>query len=55
MKIDREAHDEIFQLQEDMCEYISNTYFPISGEIYWKVVECIAIAKQAELNGAFNK
>lgn len=55
MNIERVSHDEIFELHEDLAEYVSDNYFPISGETYWKIVECIAVAKQAELTGAFNK
>lgn len=54
MKIERTKHDEIFELQEDLAEYVSDNYFPISGETYWKIVEAIAIAKQVELTGIFD-
>lgn len=51
MIISKETHDELFQLQEDLAEYFTDEYFPISGEVYWTVVECIAISKLAELRG----
>lgn len=51
MKISKETHDELFALQEDMAEYFTDEYFPLSGETYWTVVECIATAKLAELRG----
>lgn len=54
MKIERTKHDEIFELQEDLAEYVSDNYFPISGETYWKIVEAIALAKQVELTGIFD-
>lgn len=55
MKIDRNTHQDIFEMQEDLAEYFADNYFPLSGECYWKIIECIAVAKQAELSGAFNK
>jgi hypothetical protein len=51
MIMNRETHDELFKLQEDMAQYFTGEYFPVSGEAYWTVVECIAIAKLAELRG----
>ena len=51
MKITKETHDELFALQEDMAEYFADEHFPLSGEAYWTVVECIATAKLAELRG----
>lgn len=51
MRISKESHDELFALQEDMAEYFTDEHFPLSGETYWSVVECIAIAKLAELRG----
>ena len=49
MKIDRSQHDEMAELLDDVVEYISSNYFPISGEICWKIIECISIRKQAEI------
>lgn len=49
MKIDREQHDEMAELLDDVVEYISSNYFPISGEVCWKIIECISIRKQAEI------
>ena len=51
MKMKREIHDELFGLQEDMAGYFAHEHFPLSGEAYWTVVECIATAKLAELRG----
>jgi len=51
MQISKETHDELFELQEDMAEYFTDEYFPISGEAYWTIVESIATAKLAELRG----
>jgi hypothetical protein len=51
MNMTRETHDDLFKLQEDMAEYFTREYFPVSGEAYWTVVECIATAKLAELKG----
>lgn len=51
MQISKETHDELFELQEDMAQYFTHEHFPLSGEAYWTVVECIATAKLAELRG----
>lgn len=51
IQIPKETHDELFELQEDMAEYFTDEYFPISGETYWTIVESIATAKLAELRG----
>jgi hypothetical protein len=51
MNMTRETHDELFELQEDMAQYFIHEHFPMSGEAYWTVVECIATAKLAELRG----
>jgi hypothetical protein len=50
-QVSRQTHDELFELQEDMVEYFTTEYFPISAEAYWTIVECIATAKLAELRG----
>ena len=49
--ITHETQNEHYELQEDMAEYFTHEHFPMSGEAYWTVVECIAIAKLAELSG----
>jgi hypothetical protein len=51
MQITKETHDELFELQEDMAQYFTHEHFPMSGEAYWTIVECIATAKLAELRG----
>jgi hypothetical protein len=51
MKITEDTHKELFELQEDMASHFTDEHFPLSGEAYWTVVECIAIAKLAELRG----
>jgi len=51
MKMSKETHDELFELQEDMAEYFTHEHFPLSGEAYWTVVNCISTAKLAELRG----
>lgn len=38
-------------LHDDMAEYFTDEFFPISGETYWTCVQCYASAKLAELNG----
>ena len=46
----QEDLDEIKETIEDVVQYLcdSNT---ISGEFVWSVIECLAIAKQAQLKG----
>jgi hypothetical protein len=46
----REDIEEITQLLEDTVEHLcdANT---LSGEFVWGVIECLAIAKQAQLKG----
>ncbi len=39
------------ELQEDTAEYFCDENFPMSGELYWTMVECFATAKLAELRG----
>jgi hypothetical protein len=51
MQIDRETLQELRKLQEDTAEYFCHENFPISGEVYWTAVECLATAKLAELSG----
>jgi hypothetical protein len=51
MQIDRETLQELRKLQEDTAEYFCHENFPISGEVYWTAVECLATAKLAELRG----
>lgn len=51
MHITYETNQELIQLHEDMAQYFTDEFFPISGEAYWTCVECLAIAKLAELRG----
>jgi len=41
----------LLELQEDTAEYFCDENFPMSGELYWTMVECFATAKLAELRG----
>ena len=50
MKLDREVLNELTEISEDTIEYACD-HHQLSGEIVWKVVECLAIAKQAEFEG----
>ncbi len=50
MIIDRETLTSLRQLHEDTAEYFCDQNFPMSGELYWAMVECLATAKLAELN-----
>jgi hypothetical protein len=51
MYIDNETNKELIELQEDLAEYFTAEFFPISGELYWTCVESLATAKLAELRG----
>lgn len=51
MQITHETNQELIKLHEDMAQYFTDEYFPISGETYWTCVECLAKAKLAELKG----
>ena len=56
--IEPEVLHEINGLIEDAVAYACTSDVTqgalISGETVWKIVECLAIAKQAEFNGMFN-
>jgi hypothetical protein len=54
MNITREQLNDLKGLQEDMASHFVDENFPISGETYWTCVECLAIAKLAELRGELN-
>ena len=53
--ISHELSDEVRELLEDSVEYLVRAECEngnlISGETMWKVIECVAIAKQAEMQG----
>ena len=48
--LDRDNHQELHELLEDMVEYWCDKHC-MSGELAWTVVECMALAKQEELKG----
>lgn len=50
MEISRELLQEITEVIEDTIEYACDQHC-LSGEKVWAIVECLAIAKQAELQG----
>lgn len=50
MKIDREILNELTGLQEDVASSFTDENM-MSGETYWTVVESLATAKLAELQG----
>ena len=50
MQLDREVLNELTEVIEDTIEYACDQH-QLSGEMVWKVVECLAIAKQAEFEG----
>lgn len=51
MHISYEINQELIEMQEDLAEYFTHEFFPISGEVYWTCVESLATAKLAELRG----
>lgn len=51
MIINKDTLKELTELQEDMASYFCNENFPFGGELYWTVVEALATAKLAEING----
>jgi hypothetical protein len=51
MQVDRDTLQELREFQEDCAAHFVDEYFPMSGELYWTMVECLATAKLAELRG----
>ena len=50
MEISKEKHDKLFGLIEDTVEYFCDEEC-VSGQVTWTIVECMATAKLAELEG----
>ena len=50
MEISREQLQELTEVIEDTVEYACDQY-TMSGEMAWSILECLAIAKQAEFAG----
>jgi len=50
MDISREQLDELTSVIEDTVEYACDQQM-LSGELVWTVIECLAVAKHAELKG----
>ena len=50
MNISREQLNELTSVIEDTVEYACDQW-TISGEKAWAIVECLAVAKQAEISG----
>ena len=50
MQISRENEKELRELLEDTIEYFCDNNM-VSGQVAWTIAECLAIAKQAEING----
>ena len=50
MEISREQLNELTEVVEDTVEYACDQY-TMSGEKAWAIIECLAIAKQAEIAG----
>jgi len=50
MEMSREQLQELTEILEDTIEYACDQWM-ISGEAAWAIIECRAIAKQAEIAG----
>ena len=50
MQISKEKLDELTSIIEDTVEYACDQWM-LSGELAWSVLECLAVAKQAEIKG----
>ena len=48
--LDKEIHDDLVGVIEDSVQYICDENM-ISGELAWTVVETLATAKLAQING----
>ena len=55
MMISRDTLTDLRELHEDMAAHFVDDNFPISGETYWTCVECLAMAKLAELRGEMSE
>ena len=55
MIIDRDTLQELREFQEDAASHFADEFFPMSGELYWTAVECLATAKLAELRGELSE
>tara|TARA_B100000073_G_scaffold148842_1_gene122596 strand:- start:450 stop:632 length:183 start_codon:yes stop_codon:yes gene_type:complete len=55
MIITRDTLTELREVQEDIAENFTDTFFPLSGETYWTCVQALAEAKLAELRGELNE
>jgi hypothetical protein len=51
MIIQKQISNDLIELQEDIASHFTQENFPLSGEAYWTMVECLATAKLAELRG----
>ena len=49
MEVTKEVSDDLIGLQEDIAAQFCLDNFPMSGELYWTLVESIASAKLREL------
>ena len=52
MHITEESLHELREVIEDTVEYYCDKQM-VSGEVAWIAIECLAIAKQKEMNGDF--
>jgi hypothetical protein len=49
MQVTREVSEDLIGLMEDIAAQFCGDNFPMSGELYWTLVESIATAKLAEI------
>jgi hypothetical protein len=49
MQVTREVSDNLIALQEDIAAQFCEDNFPMSGELYWTLVESMATAKLMEI------
>lgn len=50
MQVTYEAHTDLVECVEDMVEYVCDQHM-LSGEAAYAIIECLAVAKQAQLKG----
>ena len=50
MQISKEKLNELTELIEDSVSYFCDNE-QVSGELAWTILECLSVAKQAELKG----
>lgn len=49
MQVTKEVSNDLIGLMEDIASQFCEDNFPMSGELYWTLVESIATAKLVEI------